>query len=260
MRTHHIVACIASVVFLTGCPFNRHVDYRGTSTFATPATSVTMLGAQDQRPYITNQNKPEDFVGVIRTTNGKPYDVHSSSGEPLADDLGGLVAGAFRNNGTNMTQVKIPSTASANERHALFNSTYYLIDIREWQTDTPVHTSFLTYDVSLSIIDANGSVLATKSASGKDVLDSGSEDKNLSATISRIFGGLINDSAIASVAGRNATPLPVQPSSLLLPTSSTESVAAPSAPAQQSVSAPQPEKTENEGGNYREFRLKSSGR
>lgn len=269
MRTRHIIILIASVLLLSGCAIYRHVDYRSTSAFATPTTEITVLGAQDQRPYVVNKTKPVDYAGVIFTTAGKPYDMHTSSGDPLANELGSVIIKAFRTNGTNIAQVDIPAGASTNARSILFKSTYYLLEIREWQTDMPVNTSFLTYDLSLSIIDVDGSVLSTKSVSGKDELGHDPYDKNLSAAVSRIFSNLVNDSSIENVA-----PLPIESTSLL-PSTETKTVLAPTttlsapptsiateapAPVQPTTNRIQAIKTKGENTNRNDWKLKSSGK
>ena len=202
MRIHHISLCTVSAIVLTGCAFGQRVDYRGSSDFSIPATKVVVaLGTQDERPYVVNGDKQATFVGLSRSLYGIPYNVNTSSGEPLADEIGSLVAGALRKNGANVTQVKIPVGTSSEGRIVLFKTTnssrYYLIELREWKTDTYANP-ILYYDVSLSVIDGSGSLLATKNTKGEDKLGSRPNRANLSTAISSIFGELINDSAIVS--------------------------------------------------------------
>lgn len=212
MRIYHVLLCTVLAIALSGCAFGRHINYSGSSNFSTPATmEVVALGAQDERSYVVSGDKQTNFVGLMRSLNGIPYNVYTSSGEPLADEIGTLVAGALRKNGANVTQVKIPLGAALEGRIALFKTTnssrYHLIEIREWKTDTYVNVT-LSYDVSLSVIDGQGTLLATKNTKGEDKLGSRPDRANLSTAVSSIFGGLINDPAIVSASIIESSPIP----------------------------------------------------
>lgn len=212
MRIYHVLLCTVSAITLTGCAFGHHINYSGSSNFSKPATmEAVALGAQDERPYVVNGDKQTNFVGLMRSLYGIPYNVYTSSGEPLADEIGTLVAGALRKNGANVMQVKIPMGTSLEGRVALFQNTnsfrYHLIEIHEWKTDTYLNAT-LSYDVSLSVIDGRGSLLATKNTKGDDKLGSRPDRANLSTAVSSIFGGLINDPAIVSASVVEFSPIP----------------------------------------------------
>lgn len=211
MRIFSTLLCIVSAFVLGGCAAGNKVDYRGTSSFTAPAAKGVMaLGAQDERPYVVNGGKQANYVGMTRSLYGIPFNTATTSGEPLADEIGSLVASTLRKNGSTVTEVKLPVGASSEGRIALFKPANairsYLIEIREWLTDTYMSAA-LTYDISLSVIDNSGAVLATKNARGDDIkLGSRPDFANLATAVSTIFGGLLNDPAIVSASGGGSTP------------------------------------------------------
>lgn len=211
MRIEHVSLCIVATIVLGGCAFGQRVDYRGSSAIAAPATkgAVVGLGTQDERPYVINGGKEANFVGLNRSLTGIPYNVSTTSGAPLADEIGSLIAGALRTNGATVTQVNIPVGSSSERRLALFKTTnssrYYLIELREWKTDNYLGSPSFIYDVSLSVIDSRGAILATKNTKGDDKLGSRSDRANLATAISSIFGDLINDPAIISASVGSST-------------------------------------------------------
>lgn len=217
MRIHHVLICVAVAIVLGGCAFGQRINYSGSSTFSAPsAKGVAALGAQDERPYVVNGGKDTNYVGMNRSLYGIPYNVHTTSGEPLADELGSLVAGGLRKNGANVTQVRIPIGTSPEGRIALFKPTnasrYHLIEIREWMTDNYFGAT-ISYDVSLSVMDGRGSILATKNTRGSDIkLGSRPDLANLAIAVSTIFGGLINDPAIVAASVGDSVPNPVETS------------------------------------------------
>lgn len=210
MRIFGTLLCIVSLIVLGGCAAGRKIDYRGTSNFTAPAAKgVIAIGAQDERPYVVDGGKQANFVGKTRSLYGIPFDTATTSGEPLADDIGSLVANTLRKNGSTVTEVKLPIGGSPETRIALFkpvNATRsYVFEIREWRTDKYMRVG-LTYDISLSVLDKSGTVVATKSAKGNDVkLGSHPDFTDLATAVSTVFGGLMNDVAIISASGGDST-------------------------------------------------------
>lgn len=208
MRMFYVVLGLLAAIFLTGCAAGKRVEYRGSSEFEsrTVKGSVVVLGTSDARPYVLNGDKQSSFVGLSRSLYGIPFGVLTTSGEPLADEIGSLVAGALRKNGASVTQVKIPLGTSVDGRNALFkaanNPRYHFIEIQEWTTDTYFNVT-LKYDVSLSVLDSRGSQLVKKSVKGEDKLGTRPDRANLAIALSSIFGGLMNDSEIVAASDLN---------------------------------------------------------
>ncbi len=203
MRIFCTLLCIFSLLVLEGCAAGRSIDYSGSSNFTAPsANSAIALGAQDERPYVVNREKEPTYVGKTRSLYGIPFNTTTSSGQPLADEIGSLVATTIRKNGSTVKEIKLPIGASAETRVALFKPAdamrSYFFEIREWRTDRYMRVS-LTYDISLSVLDKTGAVLATKSTKGDDIKLGGHPDfADLATAVSTIFGGLVNDAEIVS--------------------------------------------------------------
>lgn len=206
MRLHFVLFGIATAIVLSGCAAGKRVDYRVTTEFVAPTVKGTTVsvGAQDVRPYVLDGSKQTNFVGLSRSMAGIPYGVVTTSGDPLADEIGALIAGALRKNGATVMEVKIPVGTPAVGRVALFKATNstrnYLLEIREWKTDTYSNTT-LSYDISLNVLDNLGAVLATKNIKGQDKLGSRPDRMTLATAISSIFGGLLNEPEIVSAGG-----------------------------------------------------------
>jgi len=214
MRLFRVILLFACPAILGACAFGQRIDYRGSSNFATPATDEAVtVGVQDERPYVVNGNKEPNFVGLQRSLYGIPYSVTTTSGSPLADEIGSLVVGAINQKTTIATQIKIPVATSSESRNALFGSMKsaraYFIEIREWETDTYFKTT-LTHDVSLSVMNSAGTILATKNSIGEETLGSRADRANLATSISSIFGTLVNDPVIVA-ASKGSADSPVIP-------------------------------------------------
>ena len=214
MRLFKVILLFACPAILGACAVGQRIDYRGSSNFATLAIDEAVtVGVQDERPYVINGNKKPNFVGLMRSVYGIPYSVTTTSGDPLADEIGSLVVGAINQKTTFASQIKIPVATSSESRNALFGSMKsaraYLIEIREWETDTYVKTT-LTHDVSLSVMNSAGTILATKNSIGEETLGSRADRANLATAISSIFGTLVNDPVIVA-ASKGSVDSPVIP-------------------------------------------------
>ena len=77
---------------LAGCAQGQKIDYSGRSFEATPVKEgqTIALAVQDNRAAIKSGEKSPDFVGKQRDGWGIPYDVRTSSGQPLSSDVTGM--------------------------------------------------------------------------------------------------------------------------------------------------------------------------
>jgi hypothetical protein len=158
-----LLACL-SAMMLSACAVGNQHDY----LTATPQLSVqgngsAALAVQDQRPYILDHDKTADFCGLYRGGFGNPFDVTTSSKNPLAADFRSTILSALKNKGFAADPVETPPGQSegdaiqallaADKDHAL------LITIKEWKSDTYLNTGLL-YDLTATVIDKTGSVTA----------------------------------------------------------------------------------------------------
>lgn len=171
-----IPAVLTTALLLGGCAVGVTHQYDN----VTPAiqtsgkTSIFSLAVQDQRPYVVNGQKPQTFVGLSRGGFGNPFDVNTASGKALTDDISSVVAGALAKNGAKVDVIKV---APQDQERAVVNSLAakkakaVLISIAEWKSDTYMTVS-LHYDVTVSVIDADGRIAAKKRLQGTDELGS----------------------------------------------------------------------------------------
>jgi hypothetical protein len=164
-------ACILTV---TGCAVGNKHQYAGvTPSLTLESAYSTAVAVQDRRPYIIDHDKDEDFVGLQRGGFGNPFDVTTKSGNPLATDIRNAIITALKKRDIYATPVDIKPTApevdakkalvSAGADRALF------LRMDEWKADTYTNTA-LHYDMHLSVLDRQGSLLAESAQEGEDDL------------------------------------------------------------------------------------------
>lgn len=175
MSVLKIGAVLAVAALLDGCAVGRSYSYAD-APLSMPGVSSTgsvAVGAQDERSYVLSGNKPEKFVGLMRGGFGNPFDVTTRTGAPLADDIRDAIAGALRKRGATVVPVSIAFRDSAtNAKRKLLDAKARraaLVTLREWKTDSMMNTD-LHYDVTLTIFDESGNVLATNTLRGMDNL------------------------------------------------------------------------------------------
>ena len=159
---------------LGGCAFGRTHDYLlSHPTLQYSSQERLGVGVQDRRPYILNHNKEENFVGLQRGGYGNPFDVRTTSGLPLAEDMTKVLANALTQAGGIVIPVKISPTIGRAEVIRLFQTNNIekamLLSLYEWKADTAARTRTI-YDVEMEVLDNRGHVLAKKRAQGTDNL------------------------------------------------------------------------------------------
>lgn len=199
-------------VILSACAMGRTTEYRGTSNFDYDYKNNVpiIIGTQDQRPYVLSGDKDETFVGLTRSLYGIPYSMTTKSGDPLAEDFGGLIAATLREKGYHATAVRIPPSATEDEALATITKpngdTYLYLRIKQWKTDTYIHPT-LAYALTLSVLDGEGNALGVKTLSGEDDLggDQRPERQNLAAAVSDILDSLLNSDEIHAALSEDST-------------------------------------------------------
>ena len=168
-----LLISVLTILIISGCAVGNKHNYSD----ATPNIKATQgnkldLGAQDQRVYILNGDKPSTFVGLSRGGFGNPFNVDTQSGKPLSDDFAKAVTRALSKKGVQVTEINIPSRMA--QADVIKNLTQsgnkaVFISIKEWKSDTYQSTS-LNYDIQVQVIDKSGKVVAKKSISGNENL------------------------------------------------------------------------------------------
>jgi hypothetical protein len=165
------------VLLASGCALG------GTQNYAEVVPALTVSGTgklavatHDQRPYITSGNTAPTFVGLVRGGYGNPFQVQTASGRALADDMTQVMCKALRDKGFDCVPVLLaPSDTPEEVQRKLpgaASNLALLLVLREWKSDTYINTD-LTYDVTLSVLNRRGAVLATVPSKGVENLGGG---------------------------------------------------------------------------------------
>jgi hypothetical protein len=196
---------LLAVVGLEGCWYALKFSYADSNIVLLPERSDTPVAVAvlDQRPYVVNSDKGENFVGLSRDGYGIPFDVKTSGRGPMATDMATAVVRAFEANGQPATNVVVPfSGGLEGAKRALLQSPgerFLLFTLLEWKTDTMNRTG-LWFDVTLDVFDAAGETLASKHITGKEVSGGSfaSAEKDVQKWFGEKMGLLIDNRDVAS--------------------------------------------------------------
>ena len=79
---------VGLALMLGACAFGNTTDYQNqTPVLAATTGNAMAVATHDQRPYVLSGKNSATYTGVTRAAIGVPYGVHTSSGQPLADDF-----------------------------------------------------------------------------------------------------------------------------------------------------------------------------
>ncbi len=172
---------------LGACAVGNRYDYRGAiGGLPVSGTGSVAVEVVDARPYVVNGDKAPDFVGVQRGGFGNPFDVRTASGEPLADEMRAAIASAMQHQGFTV----VPLGGAAPRKLEL--------RILEWKTDVMMSMS-VQYDLSLSVFDGQGALMASSTTKGEEILGGGFESgnsANAAKTFELCFTTLMRDEAV----------------------------------------------------------------
>ncbi len=152
----------------------RTFDYRG----ARPALDISTddavaIAIQDRREYVVSGGKPENWVGLIRSRVGIPFDVHTTSNDALAADLGHALVETFAFHGVKATYVRVPPETSLEEVMTRLEKSgsrkLLLITILEWRTDQYA-TTRMDFQFRAELFDAGRLSLARHAIQGSEAL------------------------------------------------------------------------------------------
>ena len=176
MTSRFLLGCgIAFALVLTGCAGYMSYNYvEAPMSLAGVSTSGSVaVGVHDQRSYVVSGNKGPTFVGLMRGGYGNPFDVATTSGAPMANDLRDAIGKALRQRGANPVAVDVAHTDNASAARAKVLAPKarraVLLTLREWKSDT-MYRSELQYDTTLTVFDERGNEIASSSARNVDQL------------------------------------------------------------------------------------------
>jgi hypothetical protein len=153
---------------LTACGGMDYADRSAPLSYS--GSGNVAVAAWDQRPYVVNDDKSPDFVGLQRNLYGIPFNVKTASGRPLADEMGdslaaSLLSAAYAARPVRLTPQDTASSArakllAARPRRAL------LLRIDQWESDTNRNPT-VKYDLTLTAFDALGRTLGASRVRGE---------------------------------------------------------------------------------------------
>ena len=161
-------------VLLSGCAIGNRYAYQ--TVVANPqvsGTSAVAVATHDQRDYVRSGSKDPQFVGLQRGGFGNPFDVRTADDKPLADAMTTALVNTLAKKGFRAQPVIVThSLAAANARQQAARSgadRALVLTLQEWKSDSVMRVA-LAYDVTMTVLDRNGAVLAEKRLQGNDNL------------------------------------------------------------------------------------------
>jgi hypothetical protein len=178
---------LVPILLLGACAVGNRYDYRG-AIGGLPVSGSGDIAVEviDARPYVVSGHKSPDFVGIQRGGFGNPFDVRTASGQPLADEMRTAIASAIQGRGFTV----VPPGKAAPRRLEL--------RILEWKTDVMMRMS-VQYDLTLNVFDGQGTLLASSTTKGEEILGGGFESgnsANAAKTFEQCLSTLMHDDAV----------------------------------------------------------------
>ncbi len=176
-----------------------------------PFHGPAALAVLDARSDVLSGDRKETFVGLSRSLYGIPYPAYTKSKQPLVHDLSDLVSRAFKLGGT---PVKVVSPTPFKHREGALKELQatgaerlILIEVRDWWTDTLIHTD-LHYDLLLTVFNAQGQELGSSVLAGHDELGKRQrpERRDEMTAVNDIFTTLFTDSTVVAAFSPDAQP------------------------------------------------------
>ena len=192
-------------VLLTGCAVGNNYNYRlGPVPLPVDGNGNIGLVVTDRRPYVMNGDKDPNFVGLQRGGFGNPFNVTTSSGDSLVDDMAKTLEESLDAKGYSIARIEVESTQPLElARMARINNLQRMVlfEVRDWKSDAYMNIT-LHYDLLLLIFDDQGNELARNAmAEVEKVSGAGLEGQNsqtLGSVFERKVGFLFNPPEIRS--------------------------------------------------------------
>ena len=124
-------------------------------------------------------NKPAIFVGLMRGGFGNPFDVNTSSGRPLAEEMREALTKALKAKGFAVTAVTVAPADSGDAARRRLAETgarrSALVTFSEWKSDSMMNTD-VHYDVVLVVLGREGQPHRQQLIKGTDNIGSAGLD------------------------------------------------------------------------------------
>lgn len=172
MKILKLLGSLALPVLLAACAVGQTHEFSSARpVIQTKGDDEVAVATLDSRPYVLSGDKSVTFVGLQRGGFGNPFEVHTSSGQPMASDLTASIEAALKQNGFEVRKVDTEPGQSVEDLIDIMTgtSTAILVVVSELKSDTYNNTAFL-YDLTLKVFDRNGMLIAESQVDGRDDL------------------------------------------------------------------------------------------
>ncbi|MEM7061031.1 MAG: hypothetical protein AAF557_25920 [Pseudomonadota bacterium] len=179
------IMMLGAALMLSACAIGNKYEYnKVTPQLGLSSDKAVTVAVSEQRPYVLSGNKGPDFVGLQRAGFGNPWPVHTSSGAPLATELGQSIAQSLKNDGISAQALAVdlrtkPDQVSHDADRLLF------VTMKEWKTDIFTNVT-LHWNMQADVADQSGAILATNSITGVQSVEAAAigEDANSAIAVS----------------------------------------------------------------------------
>ncbi len=191
-----LLAVVLFGILTSGCAIgNKHNYDTGGAKVSVLTENTVAVGAVDLRPYILNNDKSPNFVGLRRGGFGNPFNVSTASGKPMAFDMSSSITKSLSAADIKAFQVDLSDQTSLDgARNALLAADaarYMLLLIYEWKADTFSQTS-VAHNISLQVYGDDGTRLAEASEQGKDAHPPAVLEDEISALVVSTFNAKVS--------------------------------------------------------------------
>jgi len=203
MKTIKLLFIFSLLIVVSGCAIGNKYDYSQANA-SLPLTGSGELGAGvvEMRSYVLDGDKTPNFIGLQRGGFGNPFDVKTSSGKAMTDDMTDVLSRALNSAGYTVKQLYFSSPDSAVVADIIVKENKeknVILMVKEWKTDVMMNFR-LIYDLDLQVIDSQGNVLASNTLEGDEKLGgAGFESQNSKSAVAAFetkIGRLFNNPEI----------------------------------------------------------------
>ena len=129
---------------------------------------------------------------------GNPFDVNTTSGQPLALEIRDAIVSSMRSKGIDVKSVAVSPDDGADKVQRALIATgaarLLRVTLTEWKSDTMLNTTLL-YDASIVVMNEKGIELARAESKGRDNIGP-SPHSSVGPAFSRKFEALFDDEKV----------------------------------------------------------------
>lgn len=203
----HVFALGLLALVVSGCAIgNRYAYHTIVADPQLTGAAAVGVATHDQREYIRSGSKDPQFVGYQRGGFGNPFDVRTEDDKPMAEAMTTSIVNTLMRKGFRTRPVIVAHSLSSDEaRQRLLRADaarMLLLTVQEWKSDAVMRIG-LTYDVTMTVLDRAGTVLAEKRIQGdKEVLGAAGLPSGVGEVVGKAFKAkleqLLDDPAITT--------------------------------------------------------------